>query len=144
MMIVDLAFSVFDCFFFLDNCILSFLLRMFSIENCRLSILFCIINFLCDLGLSFDAASWITLFLESNDETFNPLFAGPKCIIFFELCFSSTGNVASFPVVALDGTAAITAGGVSVSFVSGAAAGACGGCRLDMLLSSFLAIKSDK
>ena len=129
---------------------------MFSIENCRFFILFCIINFLCDLGLIFDAAPWITLFLESNDETFNPLFAGPKCIIFFELCFSSTGNVASFPVEALDGvavdavagvdagTAAITAGGVSVSFVSGAAAGACGGCRLDMLLSSFSAIKSDK
>ena len=53
----------------------------------------------------------------------------------------------SFPVVALDGvaagTAVVAAVGVSVSFVSGAAAGACDGCRLDMLLSSFSAIKSD-
>ena len=134
---------------------LSFLLRIASIENCRFLILFCIISFLCDLGLIFDAAPWIPLFLKSSDETFDPLFAGPKCIIFFELCFSSTGNVASFPVVALDGvavdaaagvaagTAAVAAAGVSVSSVSGAAAGACGGCRLDMLLSSFLAIKSD-
>ena len=88
----------------------------------------------------FDAAPWIPLFMKSNDGTFDPLFAGPKCIIFFELCVSSTGTVASFPVVALDGvavdaaagvaagTAVDAAAGVAVSSVSGAAAGACGGC----------------
>ena len=102
--------------------------------------LFCIISFLCDLGLMFDAEPWISLFLKSSEETFDPLLAGPKCIIFLELCFSSTGNVASFPVVASDGVAVGSAAGVAagtavgaaacvtVGSVSGAAAGACDGC----------------
>ena len=119
---------------------LLFLLRMASIENCRFLILFCITKFFCGSGPLFDMAPWISIFMESNDGILNPLFAGPKCIIFLELCFSSTGNVASFPVVALDGvavdaaagvaagTAAVAAAGVSISFVSGAAAGACDGC----------------
>ena len=119
---------------------LSFLLRIASIENCRFLMLFCIISFLCDLGLIFDAAPWIPLFLESSDETFDPLLAGPKCIIFLELCCSSTGNVASFPVVGLAGvavgsaagvaagTAVVAAACVAVRFVSDAAAGACDGC----------------
>ena len=59
---------------------------------------------------------------------------------YFNALKTHCGNVASFPVVALDGvavdaaagvaagTAVDAAAGVAVSSVSGAAAGACGGC----------------